>query len=170
MALVIEDGTGVANAESYASVEFADEYHTNRKNTTWTSLAPEDKEAALREATDYIEIRFGTIFKGVPATNTQNLSFPRLFTGFQLMPAPLLKATAEYALRTRAAGAEGLAPDLKLDETGRLPTKIVRKMGPMDREFSYPTRGELAKAGGFREYPLPDGFISQLTVRPGIYR
>jgi hypothetical protein len=169
MALVVETGEGIANAESYASVEYADAYHLVRLNTQWGTLTPEAKEAALREATDYIEMRFADVFRGAPATESQALSFPRNYTGFPTtMPAPLLKATAEYALR--AVGPEGLAPDLKLDETGRLATKIVKKMGPMDKEFTYPTRGELAKGSSFRSYPLPDGFISQLTMQSGIYR
>lgn len=169
MALVVEDGTGKVDAESYASVEYADAYHAARQNTQWTALTIDVKEAALREATDYIEIRFADIFKGAPVTTEQALSFPRNYTGFPTtMPAPLLKATAEYALRATAV--EGLAPDQKFDETGRLATKIVKKMGPMDKEFTYPTRGELAKGSSFRSYPLPDGFISQLTMQSGIYR
>ena len=38
MALIVEDGTGLANAESYVSVADATTYHTNYGNTAWTAI------------------------------------------------------------------------------------------------------------------------------------
>ena len=53
MTLVIEDGTGKSNAESYISVADADTYHSNRGNTDWAALTTAEKERLLRIATDY---------------------------------------------------------------------------------------------------------------------
>lgn len=36
MSLIVEDGTGLPDAESYASVAFADAYFTARNNSAWT--------------------------------------------------------------------------------------------------------------------------------------
>ena len=53
--LIVEDGTGLANANAYVSVEFADEYFSARGNQTWVGLGSADKEAAIIKATDYLE-------------------------------------------------------------------------------------------------------------------
>ena len=52
MSLVVEDGTGKADAESYISVADADTYHSNRGNTDWAALTTTEKEQLLRGATD----------------------------------------------------------------------------------------------------------------------
>lgn len=39
MALTVEDGTVVANADSYVTVEYADAYHRKRGNTSWLSAS-----------------------------------------------------------------------------------------------------------------------------------
>ena len=54
MAFVTEDGTGLAEANSYVSVAEADAYHADRGNAAWIG---EDsaKQSALIKATDYLE-------------------------------------------------------------------------------------------------------------------
>ena len=54
MSLIVEDGTGKSNAESYISVADADTYHSNRDNTDWAALTTAEKERLLRIATDYM--------------------------------------------------------------------------------------------------------------------
>ena len=41
MALVVEDGTGLATANSYATVATADAYHALRGNSTWVGISTE---------------------------------------------------------------------------------------------------------------------------------
>ena len=53
--MIPEDGTGLANANAYVSVEFADEYFSARGNQAWAGLGSADKEAAILKATDYLE-------------------------------------------------------------------------------------------------------------------
>lgn len=77
MALIVEDGTGLANAESYLSVADADTYHSNRGNTAWAALATPAKEQALRKATDYIEQAYRYRWKGGRINAVQALSWPR---------------------------------------------------------------------------------------------
>ena len=78
MSLIVEDGTGRADAESYASVSVADAYHTARGNTAWAALATTAlKEAALRKATDYLGQTYGLRWKGYRMTTTQALDWPR---------------------------------------------------------------------------------------------
>jgi hypothetical protein len=63
MTIIVEDGSGIIGANSYASVAYADSYFTLRGITTWTG-ANSLKEAALIKATDYIDLRFRRRFIG----------------------------------------------------------------------------------------------------------
>ena len=114
MAFVVEDGTGLATATSYASRPEADTYHADRTNATWTDASDKTKESALIRATDLIERRYR--FRGSLLNDVQRLSWPRsnVFTpqGVLLdddaVPAKVKDATAEIAL---AALGGDLDPD-----------------------------------------------------------
>lgn len=77
MALVKEDGTIVAGANSYADRTDADAYQTDRGRQAWLDATDEVKDAALVRATDYIESRFGLKFIGTPVGDVQELAWPR---------------------------------------------------------------------------------------------
>jgi hypothetical protein len=53
--LVVEDGTGLANAESYASLTYVRTYHADRGSSVLTSGSDAAVEAALRRATRYVD-------------------------------------------------------------------------------------------------------------------
>lgn len=107
MALVIENGTIVSGAEAYISVTDADTYFSSRGNpTSWSGATTAEKEAALRYATQYMELRYR--FKGDLIESTQPLSFPRtsfynhdnkLLAGSGTIPTAIQHANAELALR-----------------------------------------------------------------------
>jgi hypothetical protein len=66
MAFIIEDGSGVEGANSYMSIGAVATYLTERgRNTAWDAATTAVKQAALIEATDYIEQRFGRRFRGM---------------------------------------------------------------------------------------------------------
>ncbi len=75
MALIAEDGTGRADADSYVTLAFADAYHLAMGNAAWAETLPDVRESALRRATQYIDTRYR--FQGEPLTSTQALSWPR---------------------------------------------------------------------------------------------
>jgi hypothetical protein len=114
MAFTVEDGTVVAGANSYVSLAYANTHHTDRGNTAWTG-ADSAKQACLIRATDYVDKRFGLLFKGRRKSNDQSLEWPRVEAwradGFEIpeMPDQLLKAVSEYALRAMLVGV--LSPD-----------------------------------------------------------
>tara|TARA_Y100001938_G_scaffold41980_1_gene57808 strand:+ start:265 stop:774 length:510 start_codon:yes stop_codon:yes gene_type:complete len=118
VALIVEDGTGKTNSESYASVADADTYFTARRgDTTWAAASTANKEKALRNATDYIEEKYNARFIGRKATKDQALAFPRAYIesydGYAIesdeIPEKLKRATMELAVR---ALSEDLLPDL----------------------------------------------------------
>lgn len=125
MALVTEDGTGKADAESLISVVDADTYFSARADTVWTALTTAAKEAALRKATDYMQATFALCWAGMRVTTTQALDWPRAWvprkdapSGYRSstayyvstsVPVAVQRACAELAVRASAAP---LSPDV----------------------------------------------------------
>lgn len=87
MALIVEDGTGRADAESYISVVDTTAYHAKRGNAAWASV-PDDatREQYLRKATDYMEQAYREQWKQFRVYSTQALSWPRAWV--QMPDAP----------------------------------------------------------------------------------
>lgn len=78
MSLIVEDGTGLPNSESYCSVASADTYWTNRADTVWAALTTNQKEAALRKATTFMVQLYRMRWKGRRVLITQALDWPRV--------------------------------------------------------------------------------------------
>lgn len=69
MAVVIETGAGVRTANVYAPIAFVSTYLTTLgRETAWDAISTALKEAAVREATKYIDTRWGARFKGSKRT------------------------------------------------------------------------------------------------------
>ena len=151
MAFVAEDGTGLANANSYADVAFADAYFTDRGNTVWEALDEDVKKAKLISATDYIDMVFGRLFKSVPLTETQALAFPR--EAYDGIPVNVKKAASEYALRAASAP---LAPDLAVDPSGYQISRKFEKVGPIEERTDFAIIGPGASRNLLTPYPAAD--------------
>lgn len=100
MALIVEDGTGMADAEAYISVADADTYFAARGNASWAALTTEAKEQALRLGADYMGAVYGPRWCGTRLTTTQALDWPRDVEG---VPEAVKRANAELAVRASAA-------------------------------------------------------------------
>jgi hypothetical protein len=167
MALVPEDGTGVADANSYIDMDYADAYFSDRGKDAWIDADPAVKEVALIDATDYINMRWGMTpgFKGAVATETQSLLWPRLYVGSSVfqMPDTLKRSTAEYAIRALQGP---LAPDYPYDDTGRLVIKKREEVGPIVEEVTYDpnSANDLYTP---RSYPVPDALIKPILLTAG---
>lgn len=163
MAFVAENGTGLATANSLCDVEFADTYFEDRGVASWTG-SDAVKESALIKATDYVEGRWNSKWKGAeqfPDT-PQGLSFPRLYIGHDgAVPPDIKKAIAEYALRT--LGGAALAPDPVYDASGFMLNRAKEKVGPIETEYEYQAG---AGAALIRAYPAADMLIRPF-VRSG---
>jgi len=103
MSLVVEDGTGLSTATSYATVDEADSYHADRLHaSTWTDAPAATKEAALVSATRVLD---HMTYAGLPYTTTQALQWPRCdvydrngnAVAVTAVPASLKSAAAELA-------------------------------------------------------------------------
>ena len=92
--IIIEDGTGLTNSNSYASVAAFDAYCSARKLTTALEASTSDKEAALIRATDYLDASY--IFRSVTSQDSQALQNPRF--GEEALNPKLVTATIELAI------------------------------------------------------------------------
>jgi len=157
MPFTVEDGTGIANANSYVDTAFADEYFADRGVTAWAGDAAA-KQGALIKATDYVEGRFGRRWIGEMANATQGLSWPRKDTDFDIdeIPLKLKQACSEYALRALSGP---LAPDPKTDASGITVVTTRKKVGPIETEFQPVGSGTPAM---FKPYPAADMLLSGL--------
>lgn len=136
MALTTETGAGLADAESYCTVAYADQYHQQRANTGWSGLEPAQKEAFLRLATEHMLAIYRQRWKGGRVTNTQALDWPRAdveVDGFAVavdaVPVEVQKACAILALKAKSGE---LDPD---------PTAAVKrkKVDVLETEYFEPT-------------------------------
>lgn len=153
MAIIVEDGTGLPNAEAYISTTDADTYHSNRGNAAWAALGAPAKEAALRQATDFMGAALR--WSGVRATAIQALDWPRTGTelnGFpvaaNVVPEPVRRACAELALR---ASAGSLLPDAE-------PVVLEETVGPLTTKYAAPS------ASGAGMFPAVVAMLSGLLA------
>lgn len=169
MAFVVEDGTGKPDANSYVDVGFADGYFADRNNAQWAAASEEVKQAKLIEATDYIDLRWGSRFKGYALEDDQGLCLPT--TAWTGLPLAIKKATAEYAVRALSGK---LAPDIERDPTGYQVSRKIDKVGPLEKRRDFAFMGPGAKQTKFRDFPAVDSLIWPLlrysnggTIRHG---
>jgi hypothetical protein len=78
MPLIVEDGSGLSDAESYCSVSEADFYFARRGIVAWAALQEQPKEIALIKGTETINLLFSELFAGKKLKITQALEFPRV--------------------------------------------------------------------------------------------
>lgn len=148
MALIVEDGTGKPDAESYCTVAFADEYHQKYTGSQmWTELDTAAKERLLRVATTDMVGKYRARWKGWRTGAIQALDWPRNGcelddTGYPLqenaewarfitlvpgnvVPVEVQRACAHLAL---IANAQDLAPTLSR-------ARIREKLGKIEVEY-----------------------------------
>ena len=138
MALVIETGDGVPNANTYVDIDFATAYLTQRSRLTengYDTATEAVKEGALVSATEYIDTRWGTRFKGrrykkfstkdtedstMSTVNPLSSPVSDWATGADVsvegVPVRLCFATVEYAVRALGGS---LYSDPEVDESGQ---------------------------------------------------
>ena len=77
MGLIVEDGAGLASAESYASVSEAGAYLRARGNgEAWDDAEQSDREIALRKAADFMRQVYRTRWAGARVHFEQRLDWP----------------------------------------------------------------------------------------------
>ena len=165
LTLTPEDGTGLASANSFASVAEADTYHegvVTAHRSTWDGASNETKEESLVMASRLLDRK--TSWPGSRLTGTQALSWPR--DGAEcdghdvpsnLVPVPVKDATSELARLL-------IANDLTVDQDQNQLEGIGLGKGALEIKFNGKVKaripsivddllgcyGDLEGGGGFR--------------------
>lgn len=191
MAFTVEDGSRPAGANSYITVQFFRDHHTDRgRDALISDIADADVQSACIRATDYSDKRWGKRLRGVKSTSSQSLQWPRL-SAFDnanhiLNDVPLLqqKAVAEYAWII-ANQEKDLAPPVGVPfatvdpETGEVtdasgvvskseqvgPIKETLRYGDTSSERRVPMTSSGNMIQNIPEYPEADLWMEEL-MRP----
>lgn len=165
----VDWGTGTtANADVTAQVSSSD---TEVIFTAKTAGTDGNSIAATTNNSDVIKIDTAT-FTGGSEPKPQPLEFPRLRlydrSGVLVdgIPEKLKMATVEYADRQLDAA---LLPDPEYDSSGRIITRKLEKVGPIEEEIEYVPAALIIT----RKYPLADRMIREYMVgggQGGVYR
>lgn len=163
--IVAVDADSYKLAESYADAVATSPVTidiTDAGSGTHTVSHPDfdAQRAAIVRATDYIEQVWGARFGTTPVSTTQGLRWPSSESFRQVraecyeqidgVPAQVVKACAEYALRAIAAPLADDRPD------GPVTHERVQD-GPTEREVTYGT------GGAMESYPAADRWLTELA-------
>ena len=161
MTLIVEDGSGVSGAESYAAVAVIDAYWTNRPqlagSAVWAGAGATFKEGAAREATAFLDALYGPFYRGQRAGYVQGLMFPRTNAlddaGYPLPALPNILVDACCELSARAISGP-LAVDSDIDGVIKRKRETI---GPITEETEYADG-----AGRFSRYGALDGMLASV--------
>lgn len=189
MALTVEDGTGLEDADTYATLAEADarfELLGGALAEEWNGASDAEKEMALKRASVYVDLRFSALYVGQRTSAAQAFAWPRSYAyteeGFSLIgsvPKALKNAVAEYAARALTVN---LLPDptqpfsqaqdggsTTQGNTGRVISKRS-KAGAVESEVHYSEnapRGTAVGGGGLaRGEDLPSYPSTDMLLRP----
>ena len=95
---IVEDGTGLPNANSLASVQDFKDYYSLR-NVDISTLTDTQIEGFLVLGTDYIVQKYD--FKGTKLKDTQSLPFPRVVNNETIFPTNVKYATILLAYKSQ---------------------------------------------------------------------
>lgn len=149
MALIVEDGSGKADAESYASLAQADTIAAaHGLASTWSALAESAKEAALRASTMWLDGTYGPRFTGLRQFEGQALEWPRGFASLAgggviasgSIPVQLIRACVLAAIEHSKSGGAFIAGDNIASESVGLGS------GALSKSVTY----HGSKSSGFR--------------------
>lgn len=137
MSLIVEDGTGLATAQSYVSVADCTAYHAARGNAAWAAAATDAlREQALTRAASALDGIYSSRWPGYLCNSDQALDWPRYDAidarGYEIdsgsVPLAVKNACCEAALVEIATpGALSKALEhggaVKVDKTGPITTE-----------------------------------------------
>lgn len=154
--LIVEDGSGLENSNSYVSLQEADDYWELRNDSSWAALSDEDKTKGVVQASQYLDYFYKWI--GDRYSSVQAMTWPRVV--FFDADARAMYAN-EIPKRIKDAACE-LAREAALngpllptqDRGGRVQNETV---GPLSVTY-------FADAAGRKEFPLVDVILSDLVT------
>lgn len=166
MALIVETGDGLADAESYISVTYFKSY-CDAMGYSYAGKTDTEIEQALRRATMWIDAAYGSRFEGGRIELDQALVLPQsglydqrgYAIAADVVPVQVQKATAEAAKR-ELAEPFSLSPDVVI---GQIEKRI--KVEGIEIEYA-PSSGV---SGQLPTLSVVDGIMSSLFGVRNVY-
>lgn len=161
--VTVEDGSGIAGANSYASVASADAYFASRpRSTAWTSLVGDDAKAPFMiHATRLLDS--AVTWSGEKVADDQALQFPRYIDGENVGVPPVIM-TALYELAIALIGKDLTA------EPGSASGFSAIKVGPIELETAAGTAPPAAIPRFVRDLIAPYGTARAGTCNARLFR
>ncbi len=145
---ILEDGTGVVDATTYADLAAADQYLENTdRRTEWRAFSSRERQAALIQGADYLDQTFRNRYQGQRFSSTQRLEWPRVQVFDELgnpttpdpglagsIPEEVGNAAIEYAFEAAIAP---LAPTPVVDDSGRELLEVREKVDVLETWTKY---------------------------------
>ena len=158
--IIVEDGSGKADANSYASAADGDAYHAKHLySSPWTSADPERKEIALQMATNVLDSVVD--WNGSRSSSEQALDWPR--TGAST-PDEADASLYSFGYGTGYFGAAFIASDIVPQKIKDATCELARNLLSNDRTQESDTKG--IKSTGIGQGALSTVFDA--SDRPGI--
>lgn len=165
-ALIVEDGTGVTNANSYASITDLGTYATLRGLASSLPATDAGKDAIMIKAMDYIEGQRAR-FKGVKTDEDQALQWPRsdvwidgALIGSDYIPRELFYAQLALAIE---AISNDLLPNVLPQDAGAV---ISKEVGEIKIAYAQPDTGSRSKMPAFSK---ADALLAVLYKQNGLF-
>jgi hypothetical protein len=133
MSLIVEDGTGKTNSESYCTVLESDKHHAGRGRDSWGDLDTDKKEIALRLAVEYMTQTYRGEWMGVRTSSGQALDWPRagvVLEDYEITPTNAIPKEVKWACMELAF--RSLSGPLVIDLKQLVKSK---KIGPITIEY-----------------------------------
>lgn len=112
ISFVVEDGTGLPNANSYCDLDYALEYCVSKGYTNWLSLTEDMQKIYIIRGTEFVDNFYN--WKGRRGSQSQSMAFPRLdlydedHYEVRGVPDKLKKACIEAAFLNSSSGSDTL--------------------------------------------------------------
>lgn len=141
--LIVEDGSGISDSNSYCDLDFALEYCVNHGYTSWVDMTEDEQKVYLIKGTSFVDNFYE--WKGYKRTSVQSLEFPRNGlidnnrTEILGIPNNLKKAVIEAAFINLSSEVDNLF--VSRDENGAIKRQKVDEL-----EVEYFGESETAEA------------------------
>lgn len=159
--IIVEDGTGIEDANSYIDETFMSDYVDLQGSTIWCDNVSK-QSLALVQATQFFDLRYSSRFCGELVSEDQGLLFPRLINGVNTgIPKQLKNAVAALAFKFLSEG----TLDLNANSGAAISSQSVSVgNGAVSETINY--FKESSKAA-YSEFAITDRYVNQLMKNIG---
>lgn len=160
MAFVVEDGTGLADANSYTTVQEYRDYYTDR-GIDKSSETDAQIEGYLVRGTEYIDLNFD--FCGETLTAIQALKFPRLIDDVDV-GVPIKVKYATINMGNNISSSTG---NIYKDSNENI-ERLKEKVGPIETDTTYISDGNRKSFTPENEYPEVALYLDSYICTDGL--